>query len=103
MKLTVDPEAREDLRRIDEEIQQQISDAIDGLANDPLPENSYVIHLPDGTEIQCLKLQEEDRNSRLNHRVTYDILEDAEIRVYGIFPRGPGYPRIKEKTGKRRD
>lgn len=66
-----------------------------------MPDNNYVIQLPDRTEIQCLKLQEEDRNSDLNHRVTYDIVEDKQLRVYGIFRRKPGYKKIKKKTQDR--
>lgn len=45
-------------------------------------------------------LQEQDRNSELNHRVTYDI-EKKEVRIYGVFPRKPGYENIKQKTQER--
>ena len=56
-----------------------------------------MIRLPDGKEVQCLKLQEENRNSELNHRVTYDI-DGKQVRIYGVFPRNPGYQEIKQKT-----
>lgn len=102
MKTILDPAAKKDLRKLNEDLRKRITDALEDLKENPLPENSYVIHLPDGTEIQCLKLQEKDRNSELNHRVTYDI-ENNEIKVYGIFPRGPGYQNIKQETENRRD
>ncbi|MFB6099997.1 MAG: hypothetical protein ABEK16_01875 [Candidatus Nanohalobium sp.] len=102
MNLSFEDEVHGDLDKVKEEVEKEILSEVFGLMKDPLPENSYVIHLPDGTEIQCLKLQEEDRNSELNHRVTYDI-ENNEIKVYGIFPRGPGYQNIKQETENRRD
>ena len=103
MKLVLDPEAREDLRELDEKIRRQIGQEIENLKGKPTPENSYVIHLPDGAEVQCLKLQEEDRNSELNHRITYDIKNSDTVRIFGVFPRGPGYQNIKERTEKRRE
>jgi mRNA-degrading endonuclease RelE of RelBE toxin-antitoxin system len=97
MKLVLDSEAKEDLRNLNESLRKEIGKLIENLKENPLPENSYVIQLPGGTEIQCLKIQEEDRNSELNHRVTYDIKDDDFIRIYGIFDRMPGYQSIKEK------
>lgn len=102
MKVVLEPEAREELAALDNQIQAEVTDRIENLKENPLPENSYVIHLLDGTEVQCLKLQEEDRNSQLNHRVTYDIRQDNIIRIYGIFDREPGYRQIKKETGDRR-
>lgn len=101
MNLSFEDEVDKDFQEIDEEIEKRILRNIFDLEDKPLPKNSYVIHLPDGTEVQCLKLQEEDRNSKLNHRVTYDI-KNNEIRVYGVFPRGPGYTRIKRETQNRK-
>lgn len=101
MNIEISPEAKKDLRKIQNSVRDEISQSIEDLADDPIPENSYVIHLLDGTEIQCLKLQEEDRNSDLNHRVTYDIKGGETVRIYGIFSRGPGYKTIKEETEKR--
>lgn len=100
MNLRFEYEIAEDLEDVPEELENRILRKIFELKENPLPENSYVIQLPDGTEIQCLKLQEEDRNSDLNHRVTYDM-EDQEVSIYGIFPRKPGYKNIKEKTQQR--
>lgn len=101
MNLSFEDEVDKDFSKIDEEIEKRILRNIFDLEENPLPDNSYVIRLPDGTEVQCLKLQEEDRNSELNHRVTYDI-KDGKIRVYGVFERRPGYSNIKRETQKRR-
>jgi len=100
MNLRFEDEVAEDLEKVPDEIENRILRKVFRLEENPLPDNSYVIQLPDGTEIQCLKLQEEDRNSDLNHRATYDI-EDQELRVYGIFSRKPGYQNIKQKTQQR--
>ncbi|WEL19132.1 type II toxin-antitoxin system RelE family toxin [Candidatus Nanohalococcus occultus] len=101
MEIVVEPGAKQDLKEIEGPVRQTIGKAIENLAEDPLPENSYVIYLPDNTEIQVLKLQEEDRNSKLNHRVTYDIVENDHVRVYGVFSRQSGYQNIKQNTAKR--
>ena len=101
MNIVMGKEAKTDLREVDGNIKEEISQAIEKLGEEPLPDNSYVIQLPDATEMQVLKLQEEDRNSELNHRVTYDIIENDYVRVYGIFSRQPGYQNIKEKTSNR--
>lgn len=97
MKLVIGPEAKKDIISLDSKIRSCVDDAVRSLRDKPLPDNSYVIQLPDGTEIQCLKLQEQDRNSELNHRVTYDV-EGKEVRIFGVFPRGSGYQNIKQKT-----
>lgn len=102
MKVFLDPEAKKDLEGLEKDLSEKILKLVKQLSVKPLPENSYVIYLPDGTQIQCLKLQEEDRNSKLDHRVTYDI-DDEFVRIYGIFPRDPGFQNIKEETAKRRD
>ncbi len=102
MNIVLGVEAKKDLIAIDAEIRSEIVKRIENLKKNPLPESSYVIRLLDGDEVQCLKLQKEDRNSKLNHRVTYDIIGNEQIRVYGIFPRKPGYQKIKEETKDRR-
>ena len=102
MKVFLDPEAKKDLEGLEKGLSERILKLVKQLSTNPLPENSYVIYLPDGTQIQCLKLQEEDRNSKLDHRVTYDIRDDS-VRVFGVFPRDPGFQNIKEKTAERRD
>lgn len=101
MNLKFEDEVELDLEHIEDKVKKEIMSAIFDLEGDPLPENSSVIRLFDGSQVQCLKLQEEDRNSDLNHRVTYDIQGD-EIRVYGIFPRDPGYEDIKSETEGRK-
>ena len=63
MNLRFEDEVAEDLESVRSELEDRILEEIFKLEDDPLPEDSYVIQLPDGTEIQCLKLQEEDRNS----------------------------------------
>jgi len=100
MKISWEPEAIQELDEADSTVKKEIKQNIEKLEEKPLPHNSYVIHLPDGTEIQCLKLQEEDRNSELNHRITYDI-DGKEVRIYGVFPRNPGYQNIKQETQDR--
>ena len=102
MNLKFEDEVERDLYRAPMEVKRRILIEIFRLEKEPLPENSQVIELLDGSEIQCLKLQKEDRNSELNHRVTYDIIEDEQIRVYGIFPREPEYHKIKEETRNRK-
>jgi mRNA-degrading endonuclease RelE of RelBE toxin-antitoxin system len=94
-------EVDQDLKKIDDEIERKLLSSIFELEDEPLPDNSYVIHLLDGTQIQCLKLQEEDRNSEMNHRVTYDIDGDT-VKIYGVFCRESGYLNIKERTEDRR-
>jgi len=102
MNLIFEDEVEKDLENLEEELEKQILAEIFDLEDNPTPENSYVIHLLDGTEVLCLKLQEEDRNSDLNHRVTYDIEKGNTVRIYGVFPRKPGYENIKKKTSDRR-
>jgi mRNA-degrading endonuclease RelE of RelBE toxin-antitoxin system len=87
MNLTFEDEVAQDFESISDKIENKILRKLLELEDNPLPENSYVIQLPDGTEIQCLKIQEEYRNSELNHRVTYDI-KGEEVRIYGIFQHG---------------
>ncbi|MFB6158098.1 MAG: type II toxin-antitoxin system RelE/ParE family toxin [Candidatus Nanohalobium sp.] len=84
MNLKFEDEALEDLRKLDEEIYREVLGHIHKLEENPLPENSKVIPLEDGTQMQRLKLQAEDRNSQLNHRIFYNI-EDKTIRIYGVF------------------
>jgi len=100
MNLRFEDEVAEDLNPIEDKLEDRILKEIFDLEDDPLPENSYVIRLPDSTEVQCPKLQEQDRNSELNHRVTYDI-EGKQVRIYRVFPREPGYREIKHKTQER--
>ena len=102
MNLKFEDEVERDLYRAPMEVKRRILIEIFRLEKEPLPENSQVIELLDGSEIQCLKLQKEDRNSELNHRVTYDIIENEQIRIYRIFPREPGYHKIKEETRNRK-
>jgi len=101
MNVSLEPEAKQDLAELEEKLSEEIILQLEELRQDPLPDNSYVIQLPDGTEIQCLKLQEEDRNSEPNHRITYDT-ENKEVRIYGVFNRRPGYQKIKQKTQDRK-
>lgn len=102
MNLKFEDEVEKDLKEVNSRVKKKILSKLFNLEKEPLPENSYVIRLLDGDEVQCLKLQKEDRNSELNHRVTYDIIEDEQIRIYGIFPREPGYHKIKEETRNRK-
>jgi mRNA-degrading endonuclease RelE of RelBE toxin-antitoxin system len=101
MRISWDQEALRELDEVKNTVRQQLKQNIEELEENPLPGNSYAIKLSDGTEIQRLKLQEEDRNSDLNHRVTYYI-ENREVRIYGIFDRKPGYQTIKQKTQERK-
>lgn len=101
MNLRFEDEALEELRRLDEEVEKKILNHIHKLEKNPLPENSDVIPLEDGTQMQRLKLQDEDRNSKINHRVFYNI-EDETIRIYGVFKRQTGDAEMKRKTQKRK-
>jgi hypothetical protein len=101
MNLKFEDEVELDLEDIEDKVNKEIMSAIFDLEENPLPENSSVIRLFDGSQVQCLKLQKDDRNSALNHRVTYDI-RGEEIRIYGIFPRDPGYEDIKSETEERK-
>lgn len=101
MNLRFEDEALEELRKLDEEIYRKVLGHIYKLEENPLPENSDVIPLEDGTQMQRLKLQKEDRNSDLNHRVFYNI-DDKTIRIYGVFKRQIGYREMKQKTQERK-
>lgn len=99
MNLTFEDEVAQDFELITDEIEKKILRKLFDLVNNPLPENSHVIQSPDGTEIKCLKIQEEDRNSELNHRATYDI-KGEEVRIHGVFYRKQIYQNIKNKKEK---
>jgi len=47
-------------------------------------------------ELFRLKLQKEDRNSKLNHRIFYQI-KDNKVYIRGIFHRKKGYGTETEK------
>ncbi|MFB6175439.1 MAG: hypothetical protein ABEJ87_05740 [Candidatus Nanohalobium sp.] len=55
MNLRFEDEVTQDLRDVPEKVENRILENIFQLEENPTPENSYVIRLPDGTEIQCLK------------------------------------------------
>ena len=101
MNLRFEDEALEELRELDEEIQETILTHIHKLKENPLPESSEVIPLEDGTQMQRLKLQDEDRNSKLNHRIFYNVDKNL-IRIYGVFKRQKGYKQMKQKTQDRK-
>lgn len=101
MNLRFEDEALEELRRLDEEVEKKILRHIHKLEKNPLPENSDVIPLEEGTQMQRLKLQDEDRNSKTNHRVFYNI-DDETIHIYGVFKRQTGYAEMKRKTQDRK-
>jgi len=90
MRIIVSPEAEKDLENIKERQQKKIVSAIERLENNSIPENSRFIELGD-LELFRLKLQEEDRNSDLNHRIFYQIVDSNKIIVRAIFHRQQGY------------
>ncbi len=90
MRIIVSPEAEKDLENIKEKQQRKIISAIEDLENNATPEHSRYIELG-SLELFRLKLQEEDRNSDLNHRVFYQIIENSKVIVRAVFHRKQGY------------
>jgi mRNA-degrading endonuclease RelE of RelBE toxin-antitoxin system len=89
MEVTVKEEACQDLAELDKELRNRILDEIEKLEKEPTPENATFIEIGD-MELFRLKLQKEDRNSKLNHRIFYQIKDD-EIYIRGVFHRQKGY------------
>lgn len=101
MQIRWDKGAQKDFNKLDKQLKQEIKSEIEELRQTPFPKNSTVIQLFNGEQVQRLKIQEEDRNSRLNHRVLYDIEGDT-IYIYGVWHREAGYTQIKEEAEHRK-
>ncbi|PSG99375.1 MAG: hypothetical protein BRC29_04600 [Nanohaloarchaea archaeon SW_7_43_1] len=89
MEVIIKEEARQDLARLENDIRNIILDEIETLEKNATPDNATFIEIGD-IELFRLKLQEEDRNSKLDHRIFYQI-EDNKIYIRGIFHRQKGY------------
>lgn len=100
MKIKWTPQALTELKELEQNLRKEIKGCVEDLKDDPLPDNSTVIPLNNGKEMQRLKLQEEDRNSELNHRIFYNI-KDGGIKIYGVFDREAGYAEMKKQTQNR--
>lgn len=89
MDVIIKEEARQDLAELDEKIRDRILDQIEELEKNATPDKSTFLEIGD-IELFRLKLQKEDRNSKLNHRIFYQI-EDKKVYIRGIFDRQKGY------------
>ena len=100
MDVIVKGEALQDLAELEEEIRDRILDQIEKLEKNAIPDNSTFIELGD-IQLFRLKLQEEDRNSKLNHRIFYQI-KDNKVYIRGIFHRKKGYGTETEEELEKR-
>ncbi|MFB6209698.1 MAG: type II toxin-antitoxin system RelE/ParE family toxin [Candidatus Nanohaloarchaea archaeon] len=100
MEVIVKEEARKDLADLDPDIKDIIIDQIEELEENATPDNSTYIEIG-SLDLFRIKLQEEDRNSRLNHRIFYQI-EDEKVYERGIFHREKGYGKETERELKSR-
>jgi len=89
MEVIIKEETRQDLARLENDTRNIILDEIETFEKNATPDNTTFIEIGD-MELFRLKLQEEDRNSKLNHRIFYQI-EDNKIYIRGIFHRQKGY------------
>jgi len=96
VKLEYSIDAKSDLKQIDEEIRERIVKQIEKLQHNAIPENSRFIELGD-LELFRLKLQKKDRNSDLNHRIFYQIINNNKVIVRAIFHRRKGYGKQTKK------
>lgn len=100
MEVIVKGDARQDLAELDEEIRDRIISQIEKLKENATPEKATLIEIGN-MELFRLKLQEEDRNSKLNHRIFYQI-KDTKVYIRGIFHRQKGYgTETKEELEQR--
>ncbi|MBC5792802.1 MAG: type II toxin-antitoxin system RelE/ParE family toxin [Nanohaloarchaea archaeon] len=89
MEVIVKEGARQDLASLEEGLRDRVLDEIEKLEKNATPDNSTFVEVGD-MELFRLKLQEEDRNSKLTHRVFYQI-KDNKVYIRGIFHRHKGY------------
>lgn len=89
MKLVIPNEVENDLSRIEPGIRERIVEEIEKLEQQPIPENAIFVEVGD-LEVFRLKLQGKDRNSDLNHRVFYQLL-DQKIIIRAVYHREKGY------------
>jgi len=96
MEIIIRKEAREDLTELDKEIRENILEEIGKLEKNATPKESTFIQI-EGLKLFRLKLQTKDRNSRLNHRIFYQIKDD-KVYIRGIFHRQNAYSKQTAKT-----
>ena len=100
MDVVVKEEARQDLHRLEEDVREQILDEIENLRENATPDNATYVEVGE-LKLFRLKLQKEDRNSRLNHRVFYQI-KNRSAYIRGVFYRQKGYGTEAEKELNKR-
>jgi mRNA-degrading endonuclease RelE of RelBE toxin-antitoxin system len=100
MEVIVKEEARQDLKQLEGGIRESILEEIEELDKNATPDNARSINIGN-MELFRLKLQKEDRNSELNHRVFYQIKDD-KVYIRGIFHRQKGYGTKTEEELDRR-
>lgn len=89
MEVIIKEEALEDLKELTKEIRDKILDEIEELEKITTPDKATFIEIGD-MELFRLKLQKKDRNSKLNHRIFYQVKDD-KVYIRGIFHRQKGY------------
>jgi len=97
MKLDIREGAVEDLKRMDEEVQELIRDEIRELKDSPLGEDTSLMS-KQGLDIFRLKLKSEE----LDHRVFFD-LDGDKVVILGVEHRDGAYTpeslkKIKSRT-----
>jgi mRNA-degrading endonuclease RelE of RelBE toxin-antitoxin system len=85
MKLDIREGAVEDLKEMEDQIQKQVRDRIEGLRDRPLGENTSLLS-KQGLEIFRMKL----KNSELDHRVFFE-LDGDKVVVLGVEHRDDAY------------
>lgn len=100
MDVIVKEEARQDLTELEEEVRNRILDEIQSLGKNATPDNSTFVEVGDMEPFR-LKLQKEDRNSKLNHRIFYQM-KDCKVYIRGVFHRKKGYGKETEEELEKR-
>lgn len=85
MKLDIREGAIKDLKEMEDQIQKQVRDRIEGLRDRPLGENTSLLS-KQGLEIFRMKL----KNSELDHRVFFE-LDGDKVVVLGVEHRDDAY------------
>lgn len=85
MRISWYPEARQDLKKLDKQIQRQIIDQVSKLEQAPLGENTSLLN-KQGLEIYRLKA----KTGELDHRVFFDLDKDKVV-ILGVEHRDDAY------------
>ena len=97
MEINWHPEALEDLRSFDEQVQNRITRHVSRLQNGPFGENTSLVS-KQGLELFRLKLKSDE----LDHRIFFD-LEGGDVVILGVEHRDDAYSQesienIKSRT-----